>query len=65
MRVDNGSMSCLPGLTGLAQINGYDGMPDTEKAKWDGIYASRIAFLTDIRIILRTFGYLRRKPPVY
>jgi O-antigen biosynthesis protein WbqP len=65
MRVDNGSMSCLPGLTGLAQVNGYDGMPDTEKAKWDGVYASRISLLTDLRIILRTFGYLRRKPPVY
>jgi O-antigen biosynthesis protein WbqP len=65
MREQNGSMACLPGLTGLAQVNGYDGMPDSEKARWDSEYARNISAAADAVIILRTFGYLRRKPPVY
>jgi O-antigen biosynthesis protein WbqP len=65
MREQNGSMACLPGLTGLAQVNGYDGMPDSEKAQWDSEYARNISAKVDAVIILRTFGYLRRKPPVY
>lgn len=65
LRDENGSMRCLPGVTGLAQINGYDGMPDEEKARFDGEYARTMGFLTDIRIVLRTFTYLRKAPPVY
>ena len=65
MREANGALSCAPGLTGLAQVNGYDGMPDSEKAGYDGSYAAGISFVSDARIILRTFGYLKRRPPVY
>ena len=54
-----------PGLTGLAQINSYDGMPEEEKALWDKKYAENITFLNDIKIILRTFIYLLKPPPVY
>ncbi len=64
-RHKNGAIHCLPGLTGLAQINGYDGMPVPEKAAFDGRYAARITFLGDILIILKTFGYLLRPPPTY
>ena len=65
MRSYNGAMECLPGLTGKAQINSYDGMPEEEKAKWDGLYASRVTLLTDISIILRTLHYITKPPPVY
>ena len=65
LRESNGSMACLPGMTGLAQINGYDGMPDEEKAQWDGKYAETMSLLVDAKIVLKTFGYLKRKPPVY
>lgn len=65
LRELNGSLACLPGLTGLAQINGYDGMPDEEKAQWDGKYAETLSLIADARIVLRTFGYLKRRPPVY
>lgn len=65
LREQNGSLHCAPGLTGLAQVNGYDGMPDEEKAQWDGLYAETMSFFNDIKIVLRTFGYLRKKPPVY
>lgn len=65
MRAENGAENCLPGLTGLAQINAYDGMPETEKAAFDGEYASNISFFNDLKVVGRTFGYLTRKPPVY
>ncbi len=65
MRRNNGAIDCLPGLTGLAQVNAYDGMPEDEKARWDGEYAVNISLLTDTKVILRTFAYLTRRPPVY
>ena len=65
MRKQNGAIQCTPGLTGLAQVNGYTGMPDAEKASFDGEYAATVNFFRDAKIILKTFGYLRKPPPVY
>ncbi len=65
LRQKNGSSNCRPGLTGLAQLRSYDGMPETEKAYWDGIYFSSISFFKDMAIIFGTFRYLMKKPPVY
>jgi len=65
LRCGNGALACRPGLTGLAQVNAYDGMPDEEKARWDGEYASSTSFVGDLKIIFRTFGYLARRPPTY
>ena len=65
MREANGAHRALPGLTGLAQINSYDGMPEEKKAEWDGKYAERITFGKDLSIIARTFLYLLKPPPAY
>jgi O-antigen biosynthesis protein WbqP len=65
LRKQNGADEIAPGLTGLAQVNAYDGMPENEKAKWDGEYAASVSFLNDAKIVARTVGYLTRKPPVY
>jgi len=65
MRRENGALACRPGLTGLAQVNGYDGMSVPHKASFDGDYARRITFLDDLIIILRTFGYVLKPPPTY
>jgi len=65
LRRENGSIACRPGLTGQAQINSYDGMPVTHKAEQDGEYARHVNFPHDCAIILRTFRYLARRPPVY
>jgi len=54
-----------PGLTGLAQVNAYDNMPDEKKAEWDGAYVKNITFIKDIKIVLRTIVYLTKKPPTY
>jgi O-antigen biosynthesis protein WbqP len=65
LRAANGAERCRPGLTGLAQIHAYDGMPESEKANWDGEYWRTLSFLRDVKILLGTFGYLLRRPPVY
>lgn len=65
LRKENGALNCKPGLTGLAQVNSYDYMPETEKAKWDGIYAKELNFALDVKIVLKTFLYLTKKPPTY
>lgn len=65
LRIENGAARCRPGLTGLAQVNSYDGMPESEKAAWDGTYAENISVLTDLSITVRTFAYLLKPPPVY
>lgn len=65
LRTGNGASGVRPGLTGLAQVNSYDGMPASRKARYDGQYAARITLWGDIKIILRTFAYLTRPPPTY
>ncbi len=61
----NGAMAALPGITGLAQINGYDGMADEVKVGFDGQYSANIRFRADMVILLRTLGYLLKPPPRY
>lgn len=65
LRAANGAMACRPGLTGLAQIHSYDGMSEREKADWDGRYFRTLSFWRDFEILLATFRYLLRRPPVY
>ncbi len=65
MRKENGALAIRPGLTGLAQINSYNNMPDEEKAEWDGKYAKKITFTRDTKIVLRTLLYLTKEPPTY
>jgi len=65
LRSKNGSYSCLPGLTGLAQINSYNYMSFIEKAKFDGQYAENITLFNDVKIVIRTLKYLIKEPPVY
>ena len=46
--------SVLPGLTGLAQINGRNNISWEDKFKYDLQYIDDISFLEDMRIIYRT-----------
>ncbi len=46
--------NCLPGLTGLAQINGRDELEIKKKAEFDGEYVKNISFFTDLKILLLT-----------
>lgn len=65
LRTENGAIKCRPGLTGLAQVNSYDFMPEEKKAEWDGIYANSISFVNDTRIVFKTLKYLTSPPPTY
>lgn len=65
LRKQNGAMKCRPGLTGLAQVKSFDRMTVKQKAEFDGEYANCITLFYDIKIILRTFIYLLKPPPVY
>jgi O-antigen biosynthesis protein WbqP len=65
LRKKNGSLECVPGLTGLAQVKAFDGMTISQKAKYDGEYSKRVTFISDLKIILSTFIYLLKPPPIY
>lgn len=41
-----------PGLSGLAQVNGRNGISWEDKFKWDLKYIENVSFMSDIRIIL-------------
>jgi lipopolysaccharide/colanic/teichoic acid biosynthesis glycosyltransferase len=47
-------LSVLPGITGLAQINGRSSIPFPEIVRWDLRYIEIRSFWTDIAIILKT-----------
>lgn len=65
MRKANKSLYLKPGLTGWAQVNSYDNMPEDVKAKFDGEYANRISLKMDILIFFKTVIYFTKKPPTY
>lgn len=65
LRRNNGSLSLRPGLTGLAQIRGFNGMTVQQKAAYDGLYADSFSFPTDLNIIFHTLFYLFSTPPLY
>lgn len=44
----------MPGLTGLAQVNGRNDIDWEEKLDYDLEYASHITFLGDLKIVLKT-----------
>lgn len=43
-----------PGLSGLAQVNGRNGISWEEKLDWDLKYIEKITFLGDVKIIIET-----------
>lgn len=65
LRAASGAINVRPGLTGLAQVNAYDGMTEQEKAAWDAKYAASVSFTRDLAILFRTFFYLLKPPPRY
>ncbi len=65
LRIKNKSIMSKPGLTGLAQIKGFTGMSIDQKALYDEEYHLKKSFILDFCLILSTFIYLLKKPPVY
>lgn len=57
-RTKLGAYSILPGVTGLAQINGRDLIGIFEKSQLDGEYAQKQSFLFDLKILTSTIAYV-------
>jgi O-antigen biosynthesis protein WbqP len=55
-RKDEGVLKFLPGITGWAQVNGRDELPDEVKVKADKWYCDHWSYWLDLRIIFMTFG---------
>ncbi|WCE96231.1 sugar transferase [Limosilactobacillus fermentum] len=54
LRHANGVESLAPGITGLAQVRGRDEVTDTQKADYDGEYASNVTLRGDFSILVET-----------
>ena len=54
MRTELGANKVLPGITGLAQVNGRDDLIGTKKAQIDASYAQNVNILLDLIILMRT-----------
>jgi O-antigen biosynthesis protein WbqP len=54
LRRQHGVDKLVPGLTGLAQINGRDELPIPEKVKLDVTYMNNQSFYFDIKILVLT-----------
>jgi O-antigen biosynthesis protein WbqP len=64
LRTRNGVHTLLPGLTGLAQVNGRDELPIPQKVALDVEYLNSHNFWMDIRILWMTFLKVVRRDGV-
>lgn len=60
MRNKSGVNDILPGLTGLAQINGRDLISEQEKIKYDMAYLQKKSFFYDLKILMQTAAQVTR-----
>ncbi len=61
MRSERGVLEYPPGITGWAQINGRDEVPDARKVELDAWYCDNWSYLLDWKIILSTFDAVLSK----
>lgn len=61
LRMDAGVYTVRPGMTGWAQINGRDNVPDEEKAAYDSEYAEKLSFGFDLKIIFKTIAVVFKR----
>ncbi len=53
-RIKLNAIKMLPGVTGLAQINGRDNLSNGEKTDYDRIYCEKVSFIFDLQILIKT-----------
>lgn len=61
LRAQYGVDKVLPGLTGLAQINGRDELPISAKVKLDADYVRQQSLVLDVKILFLTFLKVLRR----
>lgn len=59
-----GANNVLPGLTGMAQINGRDELSIQKKALLDGKYVKQMSFLQDVRLFFGTIDSVLKRDGV-
>jgi O-antigen biosynthesis protein WbqP len=60
-RQDAGVLRFYPGITGWAQVNGRDELPDDDKVQADKWYCDNWSLALDIKIVAMTFGAIASK----
>lgn len=65
MRKQNGADKVLPGISGLAQVNGRNLISDEQKAKLDGDYARKLGFGLDIKLTHQTIVSVFKREGVF
>lgn len=64
LRTERGVHQLVPGLTGLAQVNGRDELPIPEKVQFDIEYLENISLALDVRILVQTLLNVIRRDGV-
>lgn len=65
LRKHNGADQVLPGISGLAQVNGRNNLSDDDKAAYDAKYAACLNFRVDILLIVETFVSVLKRDGVF
>lgn len=65
LRKQNGGDSVLPGISGLAQVNGRNKLTDVDKASYDGKYAAHLSFRLDLLLTMETFVSVLKRDGVF
>lgn len=65
LRKQNGADQVLPGISGLAQVNGRNNISDEDKAAYDAKYAAYLSFRLDILLIMETFVSVLKRDGVF
>jgi len=65
LRRQNGGDQVLPGISGLAQVNGRNNITDEDKAAYDAKYASHVSARVDSLLVIETFISVVKRDGVF
>lgn len=63
LRAQNSIHELKPGITGYAQVHGFENMTDEDKIKFDLYYLNNLSIILDLKIIISTFKFFFIKAP--
>ena len=65
LRKQNGGDSVLPGISGLAQVNGRNKLSDDGKAAFDAKYVAKLSFQLDALLVIETIACVLKRDGVF
>lgn len=63
LRAQNSIQGLKPGITGYAQVHGFENMSDEDKNKFDLYYLNNLSIMLDLKIMISTFKFFFKKAP--